>query len=409
MEPSAAQLKKFEKFQRLPDAEETLRMALLVAFHAGLELEDLGTRWGITVCPDTTAVVRLNVGNRILMDARPDGMFQLLVVHAPDEPADWADLVEAYNGFPGVENSICLLVEDADTLLDLLDFHDVSVKIERHAAASGRSLPRPEWHNWLLDDWIAALERDDDTESDDAERDYDSEKEDDKEELVVNSAESPAVPGGADANQDRTEHPAQGQDAQSATQLVDPARPLSNDGDQVIFSMSGHGSLRTRPIEIPPDVEYTIVTWTAKDRETGVSVRGVPPSDTFESFSGGQGVFSDTGKVYIDIDSEEAWQLSIQVHRDSSGGPRSGVVASFSGRGDARTRPFTVPKGSEYFVVNWTTTTDKMDVTINGVKPTSAYEIFRGGSKDEGLVYEHGRFFAEVETEGSWTLDIVIE
>jgi hypothetical protein len=151
MEPSAPQQTKYDTFIKLPDHITWLACTAEVAERAGLDWEDLGTRWGITVCASKTSTVRLNVGNRLLLDIRPDGAMNLFIVHPLSEPADWAGEVDVYNGFEQVKDSLCLVANDPDTLFHLLTFEDIPIKLQRHAEASGRALPRPEWHNPLVE------------------------------------------------------------------------------------------------------------------------------------------------------------------------------------------------------------------------------------------------------------------
>lgn len=182
--------------------------------------------------------------------------------------------------------------------------------------------------------------------------------------------------------------------------------------NEQIMEIKGHGTSKSRPFDVPKHAEFFVVRWTSGDKDTCVSVNGVPPTVCYESFRGrqGDGVVYETGRFYIEVDSDAEWNAVVEVHfAAASAQVPIGIIGNFTGHGPGKTRPFAVPKGSEYFVVTWTTTDKEMDVEVNGIDPTSSYDSFRGGKTGEGLVYESGRFYAEVDTEGSWTLDIAVE
>jgi hypothetical protein len=183
-------------------------------------------------------------------------------------------------------------------------------------------------------------------------------------------------------------------------------------GDLKVIELKGQGASKSRPFEVPAHAEYFVVRWTSSDNDTDVYVHGVPPYSCYESFDGksGEGVVYETGRFYVEVSSDGPWEAVIEAHIGvEAERPSAGVLNSFTGTGSAKTRPFAVPNGIEYFVVKWTSTDDEFDVTVEGVEPTSCFESFSGGRSGEGLVYETGRFYIEVEAEGSWQIDVILE
>ncbi len=395
--PSEPQQKKFDLFLQLPNAAELVASCLAVVEAAELDLDEIGTRWGVTVCASNTSSLRLNVGNRVLFDARPDGDMELFIVHPLDKPALWDDHVDVYEGFTQVKDSIRLIAKGFEELCDLLDEPELLPEVKAHADASGRALPRAEWHNplvtglLLVEDTGEAWEDEIDLEGDDEFDEDDEDGEDDAEVCEENAA--PAGPGPTG----------------SPTSPILTGK-MTNLNHQIV-ELHGSGSTKSRPFDIPPNAEFFALRWKSKDKDTRISVNGVPPTVCYESFEGaeGDGAVYETGRFYAEIDADGEWTVSIEAHFSSNAQPTAGTLATFSGRGAGKTRPFSVPKGSEYFVVKWTTTDKEMDLCVNGIEPTSAYDRFSGGKTGEGLVYESGRFYAEVETEGAWTLEVILE
>lgn len=155
MTASAAQQKKFDTFVKRADRELLLELAVETIIAADLDWDELGIRWGITVCVDRTSVLRLNVGNRVLLDVTTEHGVQLFVVHPSDRSADWVGEVAVYEGFPQVKDSLRLVTDGPDDMIELLlDSEDLANEVRDHAEASGRDLPRDDWHNPLIDELL---------------------------------------------------------------------------------------------------------------------------------------------------------------------------------------------------------------------------------------------------------------
>lgn len=403
---SEVQATKFDQFLSLPNASELLVACQFVAEAAGLAWEEIGVRWGITVCASKTSLLRLNVGNRLLFDARPDGDFELFIVHPIDRPALWGDHIDAYKGFDQVRDSVWLLLKGIEELAEVLDEPGLAEEVKAHADASGRSLPRPEWHNPLVEALFDDLDLDlDDIDQDLEESDVDLDGCDPEDD-----SPKPDVEGGEAETDAR--RPGGSNDPKATTAPVSAQRSGGATVPGRVMDLQGRGSKKSRPFDIDKRAEYFVVRWAGSDSETTVSVIGLPPYSCFESFEGakGEGVVYESGRFYIEVDSDGDWSLSVDVLLGTpETAPATGVLASFSGKGDGKTRPFNVPKGCEYFVVKWTANDDEVEVTVHGIEPTSSFDWFRGGPTGEGLVYESGRFYAEIETEGEWSVEVTIE
>lgn len=149
-----AQRKKFNAFMTRPDVQSVIECAVQTVFAAGLDLDGMGVRWGITACVDKNSVLRLNVGQRVLLDVTSHGI-ELFAVHPRGEPAAWRYGGMLYGGFPEVKDSVRLIARDPHDVIDLLANHpELASKVRSHAEASSRPLPRSDWHNLLLDDLI---------------------------------------------------------------------------------------------------------------------------------------------------------------------------------------------------------------------------------------------------------------
>jgi hypothetical protein len=431
IEPTEAQRTKYEKFLTLPRHRELVECCQLVVEAAGLGWSEMGHRWGVTVCVSATSMLRLNVGNRVLFDALADGDMELFIVHPLDRPPAWDERIEAYEGFPQLADSIRLLLSDIDDLLDVLDEPSIPAEVKAHADASGRDLPRSEWHNPLMTGLLLPVVKDDEDDDEDDEltagdvtglgEAADNEDEDAANELAYLAEEAGIDPDeygtwaevavailtGSDSGSGNDDH-----DVPRVYRKPPAPEQEGKQMDQQVIQFKGEGTSRSRPFDIPRHAEYFTVRWQSGHKKTQVHVNGVAPTDCYESFRGaqGDGVVYETGRFYVEIESETEWDVTVEAHLpEQSPQPQAGTIETFKGTGPGKTRPFNIPKGTEYFVVRWTTTGGEMDVSVEGISPTSSYDRFSGGKNGEDLVYESGRFYAEIDTEGNWILEIIIE
>lgn len=155
MMTSQDQRRAFNSFIRHPESPALMELAVEVITAAKLEWQTRGTRWGITVCADPTSVLRLNVGNSVLLDFATDDGVQLLVVHPGDRAADWGDAITVEEGLAEVKDSLRLVTSDPDHMLELLlDSKSLFKEVRAYADATSRELPRGDWHNPLVDELL---------------------------------------------------------------------------------------------------------------------------------------------------------------------------------------------------------------------------------------------------------------
>ncbi len=66
--PSSIQQRKFAEFQQLPNRDAIIDLICGYVELVGLDLSDLGTTWGTTVCSAPEALARVNVGIRVTLN-----------------------------------------------------------------------------------------------------------------------------------------------------------------------------------------------------------------------------------------------------------------------------------------------------------------------------------------------------
>jgi hypothetical protein len=104
----------------------------------------------VTVAVAKDSLLRLNVGNRVLMDVRPrrdaSAVIELMIVGEVEIPEELKRGVVLREGFEAVEGSamIAFPIENAPEVLELVGLFDA---VRAHADASGRNLPQENWHN----------------------------------------------------------------------------------------------------------------------------------------------------------------------------------------------------------------------------------------------------------------------
>jgi hypothetical protein len=107
--PSAAQRRKFSKFQTEPVGDAALDAFRRYAELVGLDLQALGDTWGVTVCVDAGTVLRVNVGPRVTLDVLSKG--PVTRVFAIGDPPDTGGAmgVRVGRGFEQVPGSYSLV------------------------------------------------------------------------------------------------------------------------------------------------------------------------------------------------------------------------------------------------------------------------------------------------------------
>ena len=158
--PTTAQQKKFDAFLKHPLYDQALEVLKRAISEGGLEREQMGKSWGITVCPDNMTIVRVNCGNLSLLD----------VFHGLIDPEDEKTYIRMaviddelgilgpprglamYEGFAAhVENSILLVGPWDKWSRKIFDNKKICKAFKAHALAAKRTLPNPNWHNPLIE------------------------------------------------------------------------------------------------------------------------------------------------------------------------------------------------------------------------------------------------------------------
>jgi hypothetical protein len=152
--PSKAQEDKFRRFSALPNRAKLIELLKSLISAGNLDKSDLGTSWGVTVCPDAKTLVRLNCGNRSLAEVLvwKDRLLLRIFVIAPLQSAALPPRTVDRPGFDAIDGSIALIspLEDdygASLLADPL----WARQFRRHVEVERRRLPNPAWHNPLTE------------------------------------------------------------------------------------------------------------------------------------------------------------------------------------------------------------------------------------------------------------------
>jgi hypothetical protein len=162
---SAAQQQKFTKFSRLDDAEHIVDILKGLVDAAGLDRSSRGRQWGVTVCPDKYALMRLNAGNRCHADIVDlNGIWTLRIfVVAPlingglDPRFKITPGTRAALGFPEVPDSLELRIPLTEASNAVAREDHVKRAFREHVnSGARRDLPNASWHNPLMDGLLGA-------------------------------------------------------------------------------------------------------------------------------------------------------------------------------------------------------------------------------------------------------------
>lgn len=157
---SKAQQTKFDKFQRHPLREASLQFVKKAVGVAGLISEQsLGSDWGVTVCPDSDAVIRVNRGNYALLDVRHvrrDGkvatFFVAAVVGTKRLERALPSSLRLREGFQKhVDDSMVVLGSLEEWAGRFFEIPEIAVGFRAHAHTGRTRLPNAAWHNPLTD------------------------------------------------------------------------------------------------------------------------------------------------------------------------------------------------------------------------------------------------------------------
>ena len=159
---SKAQEEKFAKFQRQPEGPAALALVRQAIKVASLIDRDRGTSWGVTVCPDSNSLIRLNVGNVAQLSVSkgrptrsdPDGK-SYFIIAAVQEPKlgimGSPRGLETHGGFPKwVDGSATLQGPFEVWANKLFDKKKVVQAFAAHAERAKRNFADKNWHNPLV-------------------------------------------------------------------------------------------------------------------------------------------------------------------------------------------------------------------------------------------------------------------
>ena len=147
---TARQRANFARFEQWEYRHSAAELACAVINVDGLNPSDLGLTWGVTVFPSARTSLRLNVGGREVLAARSNGAATLFLLADPGPFASLppsAERTKGFNGLPG-STGLTVVLDEAMALLE------IPAVLQQHRAlveASLRPLPKPNWHNPLIE------------------------------------------------------------------------------------------------------------------------------------------------------------------------------------------------------------------------------------------------------------------
>lgn len=85
-------------------------------------------------------------------------------------------------------------------------------------------------------------------------------------------------------------------------------------------------------------------------------------------------------------------------------------ICSLNGAGNARTKPFVIAEGFEYFTIRWTMGSDDGEIDLYSLEDsTYPVDSFSGAGPSETVWYSSGKFFFAVKSNSEWSIHVVIE
>lgn len=159
---SSAQEEKFAKFQRQPEGSAAIALVRKAIEVASLSDSDRGVSWGVTVCPDSDSLIRLNVGNVAQLSVRkgrktrfdPSGEMYAIVAAVVESNLGFFGAprgLETHGGFPKwVDGSATLQGPFEIWATKLFDKSKVADAFAAHASIAKRNFADKNWHNPLV-------------------------------------------------------------------------------------------------------------------------------------------------------------------------------------------------------------------------------------------------------------------
>ena len=160
---TTAQEEKFAKFHRQPEGPAAIALVRKAIKIALLNDSDRGVSWGVTVCPDSDSLVRLNVGNVAQLSVTkgrktrfdPSGETYTIVAAVLESKLGFFGAprgLETHGGFPKwVDGSATLQGPFETWATKLFDKSKVADAFAAHADIAKRNFADKNWHNPLVD------------------------------------------------------------------------------------------------------------------------------------------------------------------------------------------------------------------------------------------------------------------
>jgi hypothetical protein len=160
---STAQEEKFAKFQRQPEGPAAIALVRKAIQVASLSDSDRGVSWGVTVCPDSDSLIRLNVGNVAQLSVtkgrktrlNPSGEVYTVVAAVLESKLGFFGAprgLETHGGFPKwVDGSATLQGSFEIWATKLFNKSKVAQAFAAHAEIAKRNFADKNWHNPLVD------------------------------------------------------------------------------------------------------------------------------------------------------------------------------------------------------------------------------------------------------------------
>ncbi len=155
-EPDEVQRRKFDEFQVHPVRDAALELLRRYVALAGLELSELNVTWGVTVCVENQAVLRVNVGPRVAFDIVSNG--NVTKIYAVGDPPDISRQPDARiaRAFPVVPGSFSLQFPSQDP--SAMDLPGLRSGVRDYVESQRRGI-RSRFHNPLMTPVVEALLR----------------------------------------------------------------------------------------------------------------------------------------------------------------------------------------------------------------------------------------------------------
>lgn len=157
------QQKNFDKFQELQLRHEAIDFVKAAIAAAGLAESERGVTWGVTVCPDSETIIRLNVGNISQLSVRygrvakkdPAGSRERITVAVRKRALGWMGIpgsLSDQEGFPDwVDDSIILRGYFDQWANRFFKKKRLALAFAEHAREAHKRMPDANWHNPLVD------------------------------------------------------------------------------------------------------------------------------------------------------------------------------------------------------------------------------------------------------------------